>query len=113
MKFEGVRRRVAVRRLGRIASLMEVRIVQMADEVKGGVIISSDSLVVCARRVAAQVERRGTGEGLSLGGVVPSGGRELREAMNWSRSLPVVERTRLSFESPIAAAFVGPGCFSI
>jgi hypothetical protein len=87
VKCDGVRRRLALRRLGRIVSLMEMRIVQMADGVKGGVIVRSESLVVCARRVAVQVERRGRGEGLSGVGTAPSGGRELREAANWSRRL--------------------------
>ena len=79
MKLEGVTRRVAVRRLGRIASLSELRIVEIAEGVKGGVMIRRESLVVCARRVVAQVERRGRGEGLLGGGDVPSVGTELRE----------------------------------
>lgn len=61
VKLEGVRRRVAVRRLGRIASLREVSIVEIAEGVSGGVIRRRESLVVCARKVAAQVERSGRG----------------------------------------------------
>ncbi len=71
VKVDGVRRSAAVRRLGRIASLRELRILEMAVGVKGGVIIRSESLVVCARRVVAQVERRESGEGLLGGGVLP------------------------------------------
>ena len=65
-----------------MASLKELRMLEMAVGVKGGVIVRRESLVVCARRLAAQVDRRGSGEGLSGGGVVPSGGRELRELAN-------------------------------
>lgn len=83
MKLPGVRRRVAVRRLGRIASLREVMMVEIAEGVNGGVMIKRESLVVCARRVVAQVARRGRGEGLVGGGsAVASGETESREREN-------------------------------
>ena len=104
VKVVGVRRRVAVRRLGRIASLREVRRVEMADGVNGGVIMRRESLVICARRVVAHVERSGSGEGLFGGGVVPSAGTELRELVNWSRRASVVLSVTVSFVSVIAAA---------
>lgn len=102
MKVDGVRRRVAVRRLGRMASLSEVRRVEMAEGVKGGVIIRRESLVICARRVAAQVERSGRGEGLFGGGTVPSAGTELRELVNWSKRASVVVSVVVSLVSAIA-----------
>lgn len=107
MKVEGLRRRIAVRRLGRIASLREARMVEIAEGVKGGVITRRESLVICARSLTAQVERSGRGEGVLGGGAVPSEGVELRESVNWSsRRSVVVVSVAMGFVSAIAVVFL-------
>jgi hypothetical protein len=98
----GDNRRTPVSKLGRTASLKEVRMVETAEGEKGGVMVRSDSLVVCARRVTALTARSGSGEGEFSGGAAPSRLIELTEARNWSRRPEIVVRAHLSCASAVS-----------